>query len=104
MTYMEKAVGQLIHTLDDGVKRVDKAADRLRRYKNGDESDLPISRATPEEESDDAEIYPCQTCEVMRSKNQGGAIFAVCDECWKTISWDPIRATPARERENASRI
>lgn len=32
----------------------------------------------------DAEIYPCMVrgCKVMRSKNQGGTVFTVCDKHW----------------------
>lgn len=33
----------------------------------------------------DAEIYPCARCGVMRSENQGGRIFTVCDECWDVL-------------------
>jgi hypothetical protein len=32
--------------------------------------------------SDDDEVYPCSDCGVMRSKNQGGTAFSVCDDCW----------------------
>jgi hypothetical protein len=32
--------------------------------------------------TDDEEIYPCAECGLMRSKNQGGTIFTLCDECW----------------------
>lgn len=31
---------------------------------------------------DDKRIYPCIECGVMRSKNEGGTTFTVCDECW----------------------
>ena len=48
-----------------------------------------FSRATPEEESDDAKIYPecrvafiCRKCGAMRSRNEGGTTFTVCDGCW----------------------
>ena len=27
-------------------------------------------------------IYPCVDCGKMRSQNQGGTTFTVCDECW----------------------
>ncbi len=27
-------------------------------------------------------IYPCRACGVMRTKEEGGAIFTVCDACW----------------------
>ena len=32
--------------------------------------------------SDDKRIYPCDDCGKMRSKNEGGTTFTVCDECW----------------------
>ncbi len=31
---------------------------------------------------DDDRIYPCRQCGVLRSKNEGGTTFTVCDECW----------------------
>lgn len=31
---------------------------------------------------DDDRIYPCDDCGKMRSKNEGGTTFTVCDECW----------------------
>ena len=30
----------------------------------------------------DALIYPCAECGKMRSQNQGGTTFTICDECW----------------------
>lgn len=27
-------------------------------------------------------IYPCADCGRMRSKNEGGTTFTVCDGCW----------------------
>lgn len=35
--------------------------------------------------NDDARIYPCAECGVMRSKNQGGTAFTVCDVCWDKL-------------------
>lgn len=32
--------------------------------------------------SDDERVYPCADCGVMRSKNEGGTTFTVCDDCW----------------------
>jgi hypothetical protein len=29
-----------------------------------------------------ARIYPCVECGKMRSKDEGGTTFTVCDECW----------------------
>ena len=34
------------------------------------------------EDSKDAKIYPCVECGKMRSQNQGGTTFTVCDKCW----------------------
>jgi len=31
---------------------------------------------------DDKKIYPCDDCGKLRSKNEGGTTFTVCDECW----------------------
>lgn len=28
------------------------------------------------------ELYPCDHCEVMRTKAEGGNIFTLCDVCW----------------------
>lgn len=30
----------------------------------------------------DKKIYPCEDCGVLRSENEGGKIFTVCDDCW----------------------
>lgn len=27
-------------------------------------------------------IYPCSDCGVLRSEEEGGKIFTVCDDCW----------------------
>jgi hypothetical protein len=35
-----------------------------------------------EPDHDDDEVYPCWDCGVLRSKNQGGTTFTVCDGCW----------------------
>jgi hypothetical protein len=34
-------------------------------------------------ENDDDEVYPCDDCGKLRSKNQGGTTFTLCDECWE---------------------
>lgn len=28
-------------------------------------------------------IYPCADCGKMRSQDQGGTTFTVCDKCWE---------------------
>jgi len=30
----------------------------------------------------DERIYPCDDCGKLRSKDEGGTTFTVCDECW----------------------
>ncbi len=30
----------------------------------------------------DERIYPCDDCGKLRSKNEGGTTFTVCEECW----------------------
>lgn len=32
--------------------------------------------------NNDDEVYPCADCGVLRSQNQGGTVFTLCDECW----------------------
>jgi hypothetical protein len=27
-------------------------------------------------------VYPCADCGTLRSKNEGGTTFTVCDKCW----------------------
>ena len=29
-----------------------------------------------------AQVYSCEDCGKMRSQNEGGTVFTVCDECW----------------------
>ena len=33
-------------------------------------------------QDDNSEIYPCADCGKLISKNQGGTVFTVCEECW----------------------
>lgn len=33
-----------------------------------------------------ARIYPCKRCGTLRSKNEGGTCFTVCDECWDALA------------------
>lgn len=40
------------------------------------------------------QLYPCITdgCETMRTKDEGGTTFTVCDECWDVLHGpQPIR-------------
>ena len=32
-----------------------------------------------------AKIYPCEECGKLRSQDEGGTIFTVCDACWDKI-------------------
>lgn len=40
-------------------------------------------------EDRDARIYPCERCGVMRSRNEGGTVFTVCDKCWTATTSRP---------------
>ena len=31
----------------------------------------------------DKKIYHCIDCGKLRSKDEGGTVFTVCDECWE---------------------
>lgn len=35
----------------------------------------------PPKDADDR-VYPCMACGTLRSQNEGGKTFTVCDECW----------------------
>lgn len=37
-------------------------------------------------------LYPCCECGVLRTKDQGGDTFTVCDSCWDKLH---LRAKPA---------
>jgi hypothetical protein len=32
--------------------------------------------------TDTDRVYPCLHCDKMRTKDEGGTVFSVCDECW----------------------
>lgn len=40
---------------------------------------------TSQEPADDKKIYPCDDCGKLRSKNEGGTTFTVCDDCWDKL-------------------
>lgn len=42
-----------------------------------------LGEPVPPEAPDTDRIYPCDMCGVLRSKNEGGTVFTVCDDCWK---------------------
>ena len=42
------------------------------------QSDTPTQPSEP----DEGRIYPCDDCGIMRTKEEGGTTFTVCDECW----------------------
>jgi len=33
--------------------------------------------------SDADRVYPCMYCGTLRSKEEGGTVFTVCDDCWE---------------------
>ena len=40
------------------------------------------------EEKEGGRIYPCANCGKLRTKDEGGTVFTVCDECWDK-HWQP---------------
>lgn len=30
-----------------------------------------------------SELFPCNKCQKMRTKDEGGNVFTVCDDCWE---------------------
>lgn len=45
----------------------------------GYEAPMPQASVSP---SADARIYPCDDCGTLRSKNEGGTVFTICEVCW----------------------
>lgn len=41
------------------------------------------------DKKDDERIYPCNECGKLRSKNEGGTTFTVCEECWDKAHPEP---------------
>lgn len=39
--------------------------------------------------SNEDRIYSCDKCEKMRSKDEGGTTFTLCDECWSKLYPSP---------------
>ncbi len=33
--------------------------------------------------NDNDKVYPCEDCGILRSKNEGGTVFTLCDDCWE---------------------
>jgi len=48
-------------------------------------------------------VYPCLDCGKMRTKDEGGTTFTVCDECWEK-SVDKHYADPRRRTEEEGEI
>ncbi len=55
-----------------------QCADRIER----DIRSLASEQQGAAPDDKDARIYPCDRCGKMRSKNEGGTVFTVCDTCW----------------------
>ena len=34
------------------------------------------------EQNAEEKLYPCLNCDKMRTKDEGGTVFTVCDSCW----------------------
>lgn len=44
--------------------------------------ELPAPEGQKDEGAASDRVYPCADCGVMRSKDEGGTVFTVCDACW----------------------
>lgn len=44
--------------------------------------------------------YPCAECGMPRTKDQGGTIFTVCDDCWGKAHSIMIEELPMSERSD----
>jgi len=52
-------------------------------------SNFPTDALRPPNNDDDR-VYPCAKCGTLRSKNEGGTTFTVCDECWNKTQEERI--------------
>jgi len=70
-------------TKDKSIYNKDELFEVLGKIKLVETLALALSKLRIKGEGEeDKEIYPCGDCGKMRSKNEGGTVFAVCDECW----------------------
>lgn len=53
-----------------------------------------LPKETSQTNKDDERVYPCARCGKLRSKNEGGTTFTLCDKCWEAIMG---RKEPQRE-------
>ena len=42
--------------------------------------------------AEEGRIYPCANCDKMRTKEEGGTVFSVCEACWDKIHGKPAPA------------
>jgi hypothetical protein len=63
------------------VKKVNvlKAYEDANKYPN-QENSYVIKMLFPE--AFEEEKYPCKDCGILRTKDEGGTTFTVCDDCW----------------------
>lgn len=52
------------------------------RFENLRNYPLQTGEAPWDKSWDSDRIYPCDDCGLLRSKDEGGTIFTVCDTCW----------------------
>lgn len=71
------------------------------------------SRDASQPDEQNARIYPCRECGVLRSKAEGGTTFTVCDECWDKLADlkslkdqydDELKAADAAELQLRARL
>jgi len=51
-------------------------------YKKDNEGISKMKDKIREPKDANDRVYPCDDCGVLRSKNEGGTTFTVCDSCW----------------------
>jgi hypothetical protein len=52
----------------------------------------PAASPVPPSAPSDERIYPCLTCDAMRTKAEGGTTFTYCEECMKRVNQPPAAA------------
>ena len=88
--YLNQSIksGLTISEVDALFKALDEAKDGLTAaHMHGFEEgrDQYMDKVRKLQDALDAErgrIYPCADCGKMRTKEEGGTTFTVCDECW----------------------
>ena len=63
--------------------------------------ELPEGRKVIMTDGASERIYPCADCGTMRSKDEGGTVFTVCDTCWDK-HYHPVKTDGAKLIEDTA--